>query len=69
MNSGVKIDYKKKYFEFLGSSCLHETLHFEGRNLAYLVCSCGRRWTREVSYSKNTRYTFFKIKESTNDKL
>ena len=42
------------------SLCQHKTFHFEGRNLAYLVCSCGKRWEREVNYIKNTRYTYFK---------
>jgi hypothetical protein len=44
--------------------CEHKTLHFEGRNLSFLVCNgCGRRWEREVTYSKNNRSTYFKVIE------
>lgn len=41
-------------------NCEHKTLHFEGKRLAYLVCSCGKRWKRCVKYTKNIRHTFFR---------
>ena len=41
--------------------CEHKTLHFEGKWLAYLVCSCGKKWERTVNYIQNTRYTFFRV--------
>ena len=43
------------------NECEHKTLHFEGKWLAYLVCSCGKKWERTVNYTQNTRYTFFRV--------
>ena len=43
--------------------CEHKTLHFEGKWLAYLVCSCGKKWERTVNYIQNTRYTFFRAED------
>jgi len=40
--------------------CKHKTLHFEGKNLAYLVCTCGNKWERVVDYRGNTRITRFR---------
>ncbi len=40
--------------------CKHKTLHFEGKHLAYLVCTCGKKWERVVDYSGNTRRTRFR---------
>ena len=49
--------------------CNHEILHFEGKNIAWLVCTCGKRWERCVEYSKSIRSTFYRSKQSKNNKL
>lgn len=61
----IFVHYGNQIFvpEQLLQTCKHKTLHFEGKYLAFIVCSCGKRWERQVEYSKNTRYTFFKLKE------
>ncbi len=41
-------------------SCEHRTLHFEGKNLRYLVCTCGHRWERFVEYTGHIRMTRFR---------
>lgn len=41
--------------------CRHKVLHFEGRNLRYIVCACGMRWERFVKYSGCYRHTFFML--------
>ena len=56
----ICIRFKDKLF-YPQELCYHKTLHIEGKYLKFLVCNgCGIKWQREVEYSKNTRYTFFK---------
>ena len=43
-----------------GKLCRHDTLHFEGKRLSWLVCSCGKRWERCVEYTKSIRSTRFR---------
>ena len=57
----ICIRFNDKLF-YPQETCCHKTLHIEGKYLKSLVCNgCGKKWEREVGYSKNTRYTFFKL--------
>lgn len=44
--------------------CPHNTLHFEGKRLRYIVCVCGKRWERHRKYKGNMSIT---ILESINN--
>lgn len=50
--------------DFPAFPCRHETLHFEGKRIAWLVCTCGKRWERCVEYSQSCRYTFYRSEKS-----
>ena len=74
IESEFKLEYNKKlrticirfkdklFYPQAQETCCHKTLHIEGKYLKFLVCNgCGKKWEREVEYSKNTRYTFFRL--------